>query len=182
MIDRIVRAFTRWKFERPMASDFRCVDAVVVQAYSRSRSGSESGEANQEIAHTAQLLYDTFRLPVLSMTEIEMADPDLRADFIYRGHTGGHSTQDCNTFTIAFQHANYCKQKGYSCVVVVASPDHIGRCLWEYERLGLTALPFPVDISHVMSDDYLHWSHRTRARFVVREFFVRLLFLAKGYI
>ena len=182
MFSRLKRLVFRWRFQRAKSDDIDRANVIVVQAYSRSRDGKDAGQANAMLATYARMLQEEFGYLILSMTEIELADPDLRVLATYRGHTGGHSTHDCNTYTIAEFHAEYCRKCDFRRVVLVASSDHIGRCKWVYERLGLEGLPFSVDIDACMSSDYLHWSHRTRMRFVVREFCVRLMFLAKGYI
>ena len=182
MLSRLYRSMFEWRFEQPSMDELQKADAIVVQAYSRSRHGDGPGRANYILAYTAFDMWEAFKLPVLSMTEIQMTRKDPPTKFVYKGQTGGHSTQDCNTFTIAQAHAKFCAERGYKTVIVVASEPQMGRALWCYERLGLATIPMPVEIRQCLSSNYLHWSHRGVMRFAVREFCVRLMFLAKGHI
>ena len=134
------------------------------------------GPGNELIAKTAKALSQMYRLPVLTQSEIELADDSLLYVYIYRGQTGGHSTMACNTYTITEAQASFCKKRGWKKIIVVAFPLHMGRAIWTYQLFGLETMPANMPKTGYAHSELIHWSHRKEWLFFLREILVRVFF------
>ena len=181
-LKKLYRCLFVWNI--PPASDagLAQADAIVTQCCSRMRDGTP-GLPNEVLAAVMRSLYEKYKLPMIPQEELAMAAPELSYVGVAGGSFTGLSNFSWNTHTVAKFQLDLCKKNGWKKVIIVTFPEHMGRSVWVYSKLGLE--PLPVSAPKIVYSDpgLIHWSCRGgRVRFIFREFFCRLLFLFWGKI
>lgn len=172
--------FYTWNIAPASPENLGNADAIVTQAFSRSKKGG-IGKGNHTLACVAHLLHICYQLPILAQEEIALANPSLSYMIVIRRENNqGSSAISWNTHTVAKKQFEICKTNGWHSVIVVSAPDHMGRALKVYEKLGLKAVPAPMPTEEYFEPNLTHWSHRRKWRFRMREFTARICFLFAG--
>lgn len=157
-------------------------DAIVTQSCGRTIDG-EADPGNLILAQVARGYQDKYHLPLLVQEELMMADPDLNVVSVAMDSSGdGASTLEWNTRQIAEFQVELCRKMGWQKVIVVALPDHMGRSVRVYEKLGMLALVACMPKGRYLSQCHQQLLCRFPWLFRLRETGVRLLFWKLGYI
>ena len=183
LLYRVWRCLFVWNFIPGPEEGLQEAQLIVTQSCSRGRFGTP-GKPNRELASVAVALQRRLALPVFSQEEVAMAESDLRCVGIAGGSPDGKSTLTWNTAAVARMQVAYCREKGITHVVLVATCSQMNRARWVYERMGLKVTPAPVskDMRLYLSTGLVHRSHRFLVTAYLREFLARIIFLLQGKI
>ncbi|MDP3729866.1 MAG: hypothetical protein Q8R26_03960 [bacterium] len=181
---KLYRLLFSWNF--PAASEKELVeaDAIIAMAFGATKDGSP-GRGNHTIARVTEELLQKYHLPLLAEWYMAQANPALPYVLIAKPTPAGNepSTSAYHTQTVAQELARECWKKGWRKIIVLASPDHMGRVIWTYEKLGMEVFPAKMPNDGYYGSGYVQtWSHSSRWRWRCKEVLVRILFWYWGYI
>lgn len=171
-----------WDFPS-VASDaeMQTAYAVVTQSHSPISLGN-AGPGNKIMASVARQISTKYGLPLLIQEEMELADPSIQYVHISKDpNRSGFSTSSWNTYEIAKLQKEFCDEKGWKRVIVVAHPDHMMRAVAVYQMLGLKAMAAPMP-RRLRSYSFPGSFQFGLVGFRIRETLCRFLFWYWGYI
>ena len=172
-----------WDFPIASEAETKSADAVVTMALiPLSWPGSASSSGNRIMAKVAREIYEKYGKPLLISEEVAYADPEIKYVHISEDPIGvGESSVVWNTHAIAKLQKEFCDKNGWKRVIVIASPDHMLRACWTYQKLGLKTLSAPMPKSR-KSYRYPGSFQYSVIGFRIREMICRFLFWRWGYI
>lgn len=113
--------------------DYTGAQGIIAIPFGGHADGDPVGVANQGIATLARELALKTDLPIAGQWEFEDAKPSLCMRFTY-GLRGQHHINTQEILSSLIERTNWGK------VILVAHPDHMRRCVWVLEKLGVQAI------------------------------------------
>lgn len=174
-----------WGTPRPVG-DASSAQVICVQACGDLADGTTS-QTNASLAYTAAEYRNVLGLPLLAQGEVADALSRMSVRSVVRTATQEELRKSgkpyMNTYHVAIEHLKCCKANGWSRVIVVGyAPSHVWRCIWTYERLGLTVI-LPSEMPSIIWGEHLYQKRlRTPLTHFPFEVCARLFFLYRGYI
>ena len=178
----------RWNIPPASEEELNTAKAIVTQSTGWEKDQQTPGVGNVILADITHGLWQRLQIPVLPQIEVELAERIRRrrpfpSAFTADQTTDGRSTMEWNTHTVAaLQRAWLQKNNIPLCVILIASPIHMGRAKWVYEKMGFKVRPAPVPNMRYFDGRQDQWWLQWTAGVYLYEFLTRILFLYKGWI
>lgn len=177
-----------WRIPPASEQKLQTARAIVTQSTGREKDQETPGRGNFILADVTHALWQRLKIPVLPQIEVRFAEKLRRgtgfpAAFTADQTEDGKSTMSWNTYVVARLQKEWLEKNGIPLrAILVASPIHMGRAVWVYEKLGFTVFPAFVPTGQYFDSRQDQWWLRCAAGVYVYEFLCRLLFLYKGWI
>ena len=179
MIIRFVKMLLRcvfcWREKYATKEQIKNAQAIVAFSFGARRCGP--GHSNAFLIKIASCLSRKYELPIIAQSNIG----DHISNSVYTIRESRRPGQYLDTYEVAFQIYELCKEHGFKEVLVLAHPDHAWRCKKTLEKLGLNTCVIDTSACPYDSLSTQEWT-RNRLLFIPREIFARVLYLLQGKI
>jgi len=129
--------------------------------------------SNVFLAHITEFIFKEYQIPVISQGEIVNL---VTGGIIFKIEHARISEKYLDTYEVAIQAYELCRQYGFNNVLVVAHPHHIWRCKKALQKFGLSV--YAIDTNACPYDKLSNqiWT-RSAWIFIPREFLTRIIYL-----
>jgi hypothetical protein len=165
--------------------DIQQAQIIVTQASSNCY-GNRPSKTNFALAGFAEMYHRRLGIPlfpqeavarILMANNVEIIATTKSYDLPLLSAEYGSGSRD-----VAELQNNFCRERGWTKVLLVAFSPHAWRARWIYERLGLEVI-IPENLPKIQfQSDLSEWRWRRAVTAYPYEFFTRLWFMYKGYI
>lgn len=172
----------RWKnWKETIIPDEELGEAHAIIALSFGLQPNRLGLSNKWISIIVKTLYEKYHLPLVLQKEIADCLPDLDKVTTSTSDHNVFSGKYLDTHEVLELMEKFCRNQGYTRIILVAHPDHMRRVAKIAEKFGLSGY-IPREISHIPYDPYsIQWWTRGKFLFFIREVPTRIFYKIRGW-